>query len=875
MQDFLEQIRSFSEQYKSIKLHPERNTEKALPSRNFFIDDDNVLSLPRSDGDGRYPLGNAGFNFWVYSSGYMHGNEGLFSYFLKATEGQEPKIAFFAGFSKGTDEYVRIPLLSVPVIDDEIGLNVERYTVFSFNAVYYITELPGLRFAVRVFVDIQNKICFSVSAENLGSDVQKIYLSHFFNPFLSNDVFESSEARWFKESMYDPSLTGSSMGTFLFKVNEDIDRVTSVSNFGVLKRVLTCENENQLVSHEETTSRYQYVGGSRDSLNNPASLKKGSFGNPRHRTTFTEVAIAGDLIHLNLVKNKRVRLDMEFSTSRHCRDDNEVNTLLRGEITPLQMDMNLQKLQEKEVESEKRLSVIVGRETEGLVKYKVLNSFFRHLKKQVEFSSLIKGYVQLSAGSLIGIRDIFQAMEAYLFYNPEAVKEKMIEAFQYMAPNGRCPRQYALPKNPSEPPAMDLRPFIDQGVWVISTVVTYLRFTGDFDFLRKECGYHEIVDEKAKKVKKSSLSDSVLDHMFKIMDYLISNIDNETKCLHALYGDWNDALDGLGVSLNPEKEYGTGVSVMASLQFFQNLDEMIELLSKIDKVGYADKINVYSKIKKELEEGLFKWAVVKNAEGQKRILHGWGDQRSFLVGSFDDPDRKSRHSLTSNAFWVLSGIYDKAISLRPVILEAFRGLDSKYGLMTFTPHFEKDVKKFGRIPKLPPGTAENGAAYVHASIFGIMALFRMGCPRQAWEQLYKSLPFTHDMVSCSPFVMPNSYGFNKDMNIDGESMHDWQTGSANVVLKTLIRYVFGIDPKMEGFWVQPASWIPFESFQFNIRIRACDVKINYRNNRKGKRQFNIDGIVQENIRDHIMDLEKVWVPYASLKSTVMEIGIED
>ncbi len=59
-------------------------------------------------------------------------------------------------------------------------------------------------------------------------------------------------------------------------------------------------------------------------------------------------------------------------------------------------------------------------------------------------------------------------------------------------------------------------------------------------------------------------------HMIRIMDYLLENRDHgNTKCVLALYGDWNDALDGLGRSQDPNKEYGSGVSVMATLQVYQ------------------------------------------------------------------------------------------------------------------------------------------------------------------------------------------------------------------------------------------------------------------------------------------------------------------
>ncbi|MFQ9696619.1 MAG: hypothetical protein ACLRY5_07300, partial [Zhenhengia sp.] len=68
-----------------------------MPGKAFFIKNNNILAIPREDGDCRYPFGQNGFNYWVYASGYIHSNEGLFYPYLRASEGQEPKIAFFAG----------------------------------------------------------------------------------------------------------------------------------------------------------------------------------------------------------------------------------------------------------------------------------------------------------------------------------------------------------------------------------------------------------------------------------------------------------------------------------------------------------------------------------------------------------------------------------------------------------------------------------------------------------------------------------------------------------------------------------------------------------------------------------------------------------
>jgi hypothetical protein len=53
-------------------------------------------SLRAPTATARYPYVHDGMNFWVYGSGYMHANDGLFALFPRRTEGQEPGVALMA-----------------------------------------------------------------------------------------------------------------------------------------------------------------------------------------------------------------------------------------------------------------------------------------------------------------------------------------------------------------------------------------------------------------------------------------------------------------------------------------------------------------------------------------------------------------------------------------------------------------------------------------------------------------------------------------------------------------------------------------------------------------------------------------------------------
>lgn len=101
----------------------------------------------------------------------------------------------------------------------------------------------------------------------------------------------------------------------------------------------------------------------------------------------------------------------------------------------------------------------------------------------------------------------------------------------------------------------------------------------------------------------------------------------------------------------------------------------------------------------------------------------------------------------------------------------------------------------------------------------------MGEEEKAWGQLYKILPITHDFISTTPFVMPNSYAENNEKGFDGESMSDWFTGSGCVLLKVLLWYVFGIRANLNGISIQPSQNIPFKSANIEIKLKGKNVRI--------------------------------------------------
>ena len=162
----------------------------------------------------------------------------------------------------------------------------------------------------------------------------------------------------------------------------------------------------------------------------------------------------------------------------------------------------------------------------------------------------------------------------------------------------------------------------------------------------------------------------------------------------------------------------------------------------------------------------------------------------------------------------------------PHVLKALDALKSEYGYKTFDVYFDRsNAAKVGRIVNLPKGTAENAATYIHAAMFLFKALSMIKEVDLAYAELLRLIPITHKSISTSSFVMPNSYGYNKKLGIDGQSMNDWYTGSSNTLLKGLVESFVGIEPLFENKIRISPNKLPLD--EVNIELTAKKRRIKY------------------------------------------------
>ena len=803
---------AFFDEIRKIKSMKETGAKAPLASNHFFLEDESVLAYPRTEGDSRQPYQNDGVAVWAYGSGYIRVLDGKLSIFPEVNEGEEPRIAFFANVDGEL-----VSLLGIPVLNEKCVKS--RYTVFGTNAAYYFTELEGLTFAVRVFLSEDKEVRFSLAIFNESGKEREITLSSFFNPYLRNDGnCQMLWLRYFKESRVkdEDSIT--------FYVTEGDKKDSDLFQLGIRQFYSEgCE----VLYREQTTKRGQYNGGTNCNLNNAQVARDGKIENPMHCTAFNDFAIAGDVMRIKLSKDARI--EYRFARSHD-----------KEEMSCEKTDAMFDKIN-KDIKS--TLSFEIEQMKGTGISPKTLSGFLRKIQYQINIGALGKDF---GGGGNVGFRDIAQQIEQCLIWNSEDCRKKILVVMSHMFPDGRAPRQFSIPA-PGEDSQMVIANYIDMGIWMINAIDYYLRFTGDFSILDEECGYYEIVSEDGV-VKRSEKRDSLLCHMIAIVDRLVRNIADDSDCVRILFGDWNDAIDSLGNTNDPNQRFGSGVSVMATLQAYENLIMMNNIFKIIG--GHEQDIAKYEAAMARIKKGFFENAIISR-DGEHRVLHGWGDKRSFFVGSFCDVDGEDRISSTSHSFFAMSSMYDHEYDKD--IINAFSKLDNKYGFRTFDKPFSPTLRGVGRIGKLPAGTAENAATYIHAALFAVLSLYKIGFDREATKQLLKLMPISYEKVDRTPYVMQNAYCYNPDINVDGSALNDWFTGSAPALFRAVFTYVFGIQPGYDSLKIAPAK----ESFLQRARVSTVirGKKINVTAERTGSPSLTVNG----------SELVGNTVPYSELK----------
>ncbi|MFN8207986.1 MAG: hypothetical protein U0T82_11345 [Bacteroidales bacterium] len=392
----------------------------------------------------------------------------------------------------------------------------------------------------------------------------------------------------------------------------------------------------------------------------------------------------------------------------------------------------------------------------------------------------------------MGYRDIVQHGYGVSSFDPDRTREILAEALTYQYNNGMALRGW----NP-----VDEKPYSDSALWLVFTLISYLRETSNFSFLEEKFPYFD----KGK--------GSVEDHITAALKFLEINKGKHQLCL-IKYGDWNDSLTGVG------KE-GRGESVWLSMAYAEALKQMAGLYDQLSK---PDKKEEYLRRYKEISD-----AVNTHAWDGNWYLRCFDDQGD-PIGSHQNNEGKI--FLNTQSWALIAGIAGKDRETK--LLESCRQmLRTGMGYKLLAPTFFEFDPSIGRISCLQPGICENGTIYSHVNVWMILGLLRAGHVDEAYEAFrlfapgYPSGMKDDPKQKMPPYIFANGYYGPDHRNNKYQMEFTWITGSVAWYYNVLWKEMIGIQPWYDGLKIEPripTEWNEikvtrtFRGQVFNIRM---------------------------------------------------------
>ena len=393
------------------------------------------------------------------------------------------------------------------------------------------------------------------------------------------------------------------------------------------------------------------------------------------------------------------------------------------------------------------------------------------LKQQTAFGA------QWCRWGWFGYRDIVQHGMGVSSFAAARTKAILLEALAYQYQNGLALRGWN---------ATDTKAYSDSALWLVFTLVAYLKETADFGLLEQSAPFFDGSEA------------TVLQHIQRALDFLENHKGVHGLCL-IKFGDWNDSLTAVG-------REGKGESVWLSEAYAEALRQMSELYAFIHQQELARDYQVrYDSIKRCINEQAW------DGGWYKRCFDDCGGS----IGSHENKEGKI--FIETQAWALIAGIADQEKAEK--LLDACETqLATPMGYRLLTPTFTGRDDNIGRISCLEPGICENGTIYSHVNAWMILGLLRTDRADEAYAALQRIAPgyfASEDDLKhrCPPFIFANCYFGPDHRNSAFQMEFTWITGSVAWFHQVLSTEMLGIKPGYAGLMVEPhipSSWDGFE-----------------------------------------------------------------
>ena len=408
--------------------------------------------------------------------------------------------------------------------------------------------------------------------------------------------------------------------------------------------------------------------------------------------------------------------------------------------------------------------------------------------------SRFASFIEVGGRTGLGYRDTSQDAMMVPHSNPEKSRSRLIELLKGLTTSGYGlhlfnpdwfeKQKEAAFKSPTVVPSPSRSQMIhgiedacaDDALWLIPSIVEYIRETGDFAFADEQFTYADTFDPATGEGKK----ETVFDHMKRILDFSAREVGPHGIC-KGLRADWNDCLN-----------LGGGESAMVSFLFHWALVHFTALGKRLGR-DMAE----YEKMAANVREVC-----------ERELWNGSWYTRGFTSSgrSIGSPEcEEGRIFMESNTWAVLSGAVSAEHGIAAMdAVDKF--LFTPYGLKLCDPAFSKPDDEVGFVARVYKGIKENAAIFSHPNPWAWAAEAILGrgdrvvkfydalCPYNQNDKIEtrKAEPYMYCQFVAGP-----------DHSAFGRAHHPFMTGSAGWSYFAVTRFMLGIRPDFDCLIVDP------------------------------------------------------------------------
>ena len=450
--------------------------------------------------------------------------------------------------------------------------------------------------------------------------------------------------------------------------------------------------------------------------------------------------------------------------------------------------------------------------------------------------SRFTSFIEVGGRVGLGYRDTAQDAMMIPHSNPEKCRSRLMELLRALTAEGYGlhlfePRWFEPEqkqqsfRSPTVIPTPDRKEIVhglkdacaDDALWLVSSVVQYVKETGDLQFPDETVTYAD------------GGEDTVYEHLKRILDFSARQVGQNGIC-KGLRADWNDCLN-----------LGGGESAMVSFLHLWALEQFICLA---ERLGQREDAETYRAMAARVRERC------------ETVL--W-DGRWFLRGITADgrkigtqEDEEGRVHMESNTWAVISGAATREQGL--AAMDSVKEyLFTEYGLMLNAPCYTKPDDGIGFVTRVYPGLKENGSIFSHPNPWAWVAEAKLGRGTQAME-FYNALcpALQNDRIEIRQSE-PYSYCqfvVGRAHTAFGRARHPFMTGSAGWAYYAATQYLLGVRPDFDTLIIDPCVPADWKEFTVTRLWRKARYEIHVSNPEgveKGVRSITADGVTVKEI----------------------------